>query len=115
MTNTFSGVFDQDLQDVVLMTHPYLYKQGRLGEVYKPYSFWINMADALYQSIVIFFVSFGAYFGSDVGIWEFGTVMCTQCLIAMSLHLAIETRSWVRKTTKTDEVYLPLTSYFITH
>ena len=37
------------------MAQPHLYNQGRLSQVYKPHSFWLNMADALYQSIVIFF------------------------------------------------------------
>ncbi len=52
------------------------------------------MADALYQSLVIYFVAHLAYAGSDVGIWEFGTVICTECLLVMSLHLCIETKSW---------------------
>ncbi len=79
----------------MLSRHPHLYAQGRLGLVYKPYSFWVNMADALYQSLVLFFAAFGTYAGTDVGIWEFGTVICTECLLVMLLHLAIETKSWV--------------------
>jgi hypothetical protein len=31
----------------------------RLETVYKPYSFWINMAEALYQSLILFFLSYG--------------------------------------------------------
>ena len=89
------GTLDQDAPDTVLRANPKLYTQGRLGLVYTPYSFWLNMADALYQSVVIFFIAFGAYLDSDVGIWEFGTVICTQCICVMSIHLAIETKSWV--------------------
>jgi len=92
-----AGVFDQDVPDVVLTRHPHLYVRGRLSLAYKRYSFWLNMADALYQSLVIFFFALGAYSESDVGIWEFGTVICTECLAVMSLHLAIETKSWVRE------------------
>ena len=92
------GVFDQDAPDVVLTEQPYLYRQGRLGEVYKRHSFWVNMADAVYQSLVVYLSAHGAYANSDVGIWEFGTVICTECLIVNSLHLAIETKSWVRET-----------------
>ena len=95
-SNTCStGVFDQDAPDDVLAHRPMLYKQGRLGQVYKSYSFWLNMFDAMYQSLVIFFLAVGTYKNSPVGIWEFGTVMCTQCLLAMSVHLAIEIKSWV--------------------
>ena len=89
------GVFDQDATDTILMEKPILYQQGSLGQVYKRHSFWINMADALYQSLIIYFFAVGVYRNSDVGIWEFGTVICTQCLLAMTLHLAIETKSWV--------------------
>lgn len=41
----------------MLMAQPHLYNQGRLSQVYKPHSFWINMSDALYQSVVIFFLA----------------------------------------------------------
>ena len=49
------GVFDQDAPDKLLESKPHLYKQGRLGQVYRSHSFWLNMADAMYQSLVIFF------------------------------------------------------------
>jgi hypothetical protein len=54
-----SGVYDQDAAGELLLARPNLYRQGRLGLVYKPHSFWITMADALYQSIVIFFLTEG--------------------------------------------------------
>jgi phospholipid-translocating ATPase len=88
---------DQDAPDVVLQANPYLYTQGRLGTVYKPYAFWLNMTDALYQSVVIFFIAYGNYNNSNVGIYEFGTVVVTQCLCVMLLHLGVETKSWVSK------------------
>lgn len=53
------------------------------------------MFDALYQSIAIFFICQGAYSGSDVDIWEFGTVLTTSSMFVMLLHAAIEIRSWV--------------------
>jgi phospholipid-translocating ATPase len=53
------GVYDQDAPEELLLTRPNLYRQGRLGLVYKPHSFWITMADSLYQSIVIFFLTEG--------------------------------------------------------
>ena len=49
-----------------------------------------------YQSVIIYFLAAGTYADSDVGIWQFGTTVTTQCLLVMSLHLAIETKSWVR-------------------
>lgn len=70
--------------------------QGRLGQAYKPHTFWITMLDSLYQSLVIFFVAKAAYWDTDVGIWEFGTTITTSCLVTMLLHCAIEIKSWVR-------------------
>jgi phospholipid-translocating ATPase len=55
-------VYDQDAPEELLLALPSLYRQGRLGLVYKPHSFWITMADSLYQSIVIFFLTEGVSF-----------------------------------------------------
>jgi phospholipid-translocating ATPase len=54
------------------------------------------MLDALYQSLVIFFVAEAAYAETDIGIWEFGTTITSSCLVTMLLHCAIEVKSWVR-------------------
>ncbi|XP_046430258.1 phospholipid-transporting ATPase VD isoform X1 [Neodiprion fabricii] len=88
------GVYDQLVAAGTLMASPQLYGRGRLGLVYQPHSFWITMADALYQSIVIFFTTEAAYHDSDVDIWEFGTTILTSCMISMLIYVAIETRSW---------------------
>ncbi|KAK7867763.1 hypothetical protein R5R35_002262 [Gryllus longicercus] len=88
------GVYDQDVPEEILLARPHLYRQGRLGLVYQPHSFWITMADSLYQSIVIFFISEAAYHDTDVGIWEFGTTITTSCMFVMLMQVAIETRSW---------------------
>lgn len=53
------------------------------------------MLDAVYQSLVIFFVAEAAYAGSNVDIWEFGTTITTSCLYTMLVHGAIEIKSWV--------------------
>ncbi|XP_012264528.2 phospholipid-transporting ATPase VD isoform X2 [Athalia rosae] len=88
------GVYDQLASAGILLASPPLYVRGRLGLVYQPHSFWITMADALYQSIVIFFVTEAAYHDSDVDIWEYGTTIMSSCMIAMLLYVTIETRSW---------------------
>jgi len=88
------GVLDQDAPDILLESKPELYVRGRESRVYKPYSFWFNMMDALYQSVVIFFLSFGSYYNTHTGLWEFGTSLMTTCLCVMLLHQAVETKSW---------------------
>ncbi|XP_021953805.2 probable phospholipid-transporting ATPase VD isoform X3 [Folsomia candida] len=70
------GIYDQDCPADLLLACPKLYGQGRLQKVHQAHSFWLNMLDSLYQSVVIFFMSYGAYSGSDV------------------VHMAIEAKSW---------------------
>lgn len=51
------GVYDRVASPGILLSMPHLYKRGRLGLVYQFHSFWLTMADAFYQSVVIFFVN----------------------------------------------------------
>ena len=51
------GIYNQIAPAKLLLEKPGLYERGRLALVYQPHSFWITMADALYQSIIIFFLS----------------------------------------------------------
>lgn len=88
------GIYDQDCPAHLLLKRPALYTPGRKSKTYTKYSFWVNMLDALYQSIIIFFVPFFVYYDSDVDIWEFGTTICTACFCVQMLHVAIECKSW---------------------
>lgn len=122
------GVYDKTIAEDLLFTKPYLYKyvskswfrnvtqilqtniyvqicqrlQSRMGRGYKAYSFWLNMLDSVYQSLVIFFVAKAAYADSTVDIWEFGTTITTSCLYTMLVHGAIEIKSWVRSSGKKE-------------
>jgi len=89
------GVFDRDSPSDLLASKPSLYSVGRMSTAYKPHSFWLNMLDALYQSLVVFFLSYGAFSStSTIGLWEFGTLMCSQCILVMLVQLGVETKSW---------------------
>ncbi|XP_075151273.1 phospholipid-transporting ATPase VD isoform X1 [Haematobia irritans] len=88
------GVYDQRVPEDLLLRNTYLYKNGRLGLAYKPHDFWIVLLDALYQSLIVFFIALCAYAGSDVGIWEFGATITASCLFTNLLHGVIEIRSW---------------------
>uniref|UniRef100_A0A1A9WFZ2 Phospholipid-transporting ATPase n=1 Tax=Glossina brevipalpis TaxID=37001 RepID=A0A1A9WFZ2_9MUSC len=88
------GVYDKRVPEDLLLKNPYLYKNGRLGVVYKPHDFWIILLDSLYQSLVVFLIALYAYADSEVGIWEFGTTITASCLFTNLLHGAIEIRSW---------------------
>ena len=43
------GVLDRDAPSDVLSSRPGLYVRGRAEQVYTKHSFWVNIADALYQ------------------------------------------------------------------
>ena len=88
------GVFDRDAPADLLASQPHLYSVGRLSTAYKPYSFWINMLDAIFQSLAVFFISLGAFSGSDMGLWEFGTLLCSQSILVMLIQCGVETKSW---------------------
>ena len=51
------GIYDQIAPAGLLLESPRLYERGRMASVYQPHSFWVTMADALYQSIIIFFLT----------------------------------------------------------
>ncbi|XP_055539760.1 phospholipid-transporting ATPase VD isoform X2 [Wyeomyia smithii] len=88
------GVYDKKIIDDLLLNYPRLYRHGRLGKGYKAHTFWIVMFDALYQSLVIFFIAKAAFWDSDVDVWVFGTTITSSCLFTMLLHCAIEIKSW---------------------
>ncbi|XP_076676070.1 phospholipid-transporting ATPase VD isoform X2 [Andrena cerasifolii] len=88
------GIYDRVASPGVLMSMPHLYKRGRLGLMYQPHSFWLTIADALYQSVVIFFINECVYYDTTIDIWEFGTNVMTCCIVVMLTHIAIEIRSW---------------------
>jgi len=56
------GIYDQDAKDKLLLSQPHLYREGCLGRTHTGKSFWWSMLDALYASIVIFFVAYGVLF-----------------------------------------------------
>ncbi|XP_045133303.1 phospholipid-transporting ATPase VA-like isoform X2 [Portunus trituberculatus] len=88
------GIYDKDAPEEVLLAEPHLYSQGRTSSVYQPSSFWFNILDALYQSIILFFITALFYQERTTGMYEFGMTVTHACLLAQSLHIAIETKAW---------------------
>ncbi|XP_054829009.1 LOW QUALITY PROTEIN: phospholipid-transporting ATPase VA [Eublepharis macularius] len=88
------GVLDKDVPADILIAVPHLYKSGQDMEEYQPHMFWMNMIDALYQSLVCFFIPYFTYYDSDVDIFSWGTPITTLALFTIILHLAIETKTW---------------------
>lgn len=88
------GMFDHDASSDLLSSRPSLYYVGSKGTLYRNWSFWVNILEALYVSLVVFFTAFGQFSGSDQGLWELGTLQCSQLILAMTLQLGIQTKSW---------------------
>ncbi|KAI0216378.1 putative phospholipid-transporting ATPase VD [Lamellibrachia satsuma] len=88
------GIFDKNAPGHILEKEPQLYKQGPLGKVYKKTSYIISILDALWQSLVLFFVPYFAYVGSNTGLQEFGFTCNTACVFTTLLHISSETHSW---------------------
>uniref|UniRef100_A0A7M4EY11 Phospholipid-transporting ATPase n=1 Tax=Crocodylus porosus TaxID=8502 RepID=A0A7M4EY11_CROPO len=91
-----TGVLDKDVPAEVLISVPQLYKSGQNMEDYQPHMFWMNMIDALYQSLVCFFIPYFTFYDSDMDIFSLGTPITTIALFTIILHLAVETKTWVR-------------------
>ncbi|XP_066518779.1 phospholipid-transporting ATPase VA [Hoplias malabaricus] len=89
-----TGTLDKDVSAETLQELPQLYMSGQNSEEYKPYMFWMNMIDAVYQSLVCFFIPYFAYAGSDVDLFTWGTPITTLALFTILLHLGIETKTW---------------------
>ncbi|XP_075772592.1 phospholipid-transporting ATPase VA isoform X2 [Pelodiscus sinensis] len=89
-----TGVLDKNVPAEVLIGVPQLYKSGQNMEEYQPHMFWMNMIDALYQSLVCFFIPYFIYYDSEVDIFSWGTPITTIALFTIILHLAIETKTW---------------------
>lgn len=89
-----TGVLDKDVPADVLLTKPQLYKSGQNREEYGPRTFWLNMADAAFQSLVCFFIPYLAYYDSDTDMFTWGTPITTIALFTFLLHLGIETKTW---------------------
>ncbi|NXP08328.1 AT10A ATPase, partial [Thinocorus orbignyianus] len=89
-----TGVLDKDVPAEVLIAAPQLYKSGQNMEEYQPHMFWMNMIDAMYQSLVCFFIPYFTYYDSEVDIFSWGTPITTIALFTIILHLAIETKTW---------------------
>lgn len=89
-----TGVLDKDVTADVLLAEPQLYRSGQNMEEYRPRTFWLNMADAAFQSLVCFFIPYLAYYDSDTDIFTWGTPITAVALFTFLLHLGIETKTW---------------------
>ncbi|XP_053476877.1 probable phospholipid-transporting ATPase VD isoform X2 [Ictalurus furcatus] len=91
------GVLDKDVSSDTLLSLPQLYKAGQNSQAYLPSTFWLNMVDAFYQSLVCFFIPYCTYAGSDIDLFSFGSPINGSALLIILLHQVIEshTLTWL--------------------
>ncbi|XP_005156631.2 phospholipid-transporting ATPase VD isoform X1 [Danio rerio] len=91
------GVLDKDVSAETLLKLPDLYKSGQNSQAYLPTTFWLNILDAFYQSLVCFFIPYFAYAGSDIGVFSFASPINGSALLIILLHQVIESRTltWI--------------------
>uniref|UniRef100_A0A672SAW5 Phospholipid-transporting ATPase n=1 Tax=Sinocyclocheilus grahami TaxID=75366 RepID=A0A672SAW5_SINGR len=89
------GMLDKDVSGETLLDLPDLYKSGQNSQAYLPSTFWMNILDAFYQSLVCFFIPYFAYAGSDIGVFSFGSPINGSALLIILLHQLIESRTVV--------------------
>ncbi|XP_024292908.1 phospholipid-transporting ATPase VD isoform X2 [Oncorhynchus tshawytscha] len=87
------GILDKDVSADTLIKLPELYKSGQNSKAYLTSTFWLTMLDAIYQSLVCFFVPYFAYAGSDADMLSFGSPINASSLLIILLHQVIESRT----------------------
>lgn len=95
------GVFDQDLQSRMLIGAPPIYSRGIRQKSYSMQLFGLYVLDAIYQSLVCFFIPLAAYGENGLtasGYTEnkalIGNVMALSVIISCNLYMVINTFSW---------------------
>ncbi|KAF7233288.1 hypothetical protein EG68_04734 [Paragonimus skrjabini miyazakii] len=89
------GIWDNPIDADTLLANPVLYRSGIEGRAYRPWLFWINILDAIWQTLIIFFVPYLFYADSTMTLWSYGMLQMNLLLLCSLLHAALETRTWV--------------------
>ncbi|KAI5633627.1 hypothetical protein NE865_13678 [Phthorimaea operculella] len=88
------GVYDRVAPAALLMERSGLYSHCRRGLTYQTHSYWTTLAEAVYISVVIFFVNTSAFWDTDGDLYVFGLCNVTCCLVIMYAYVAVEFKSW---------------------
>lgn len=89
-----AGIFDQSLCEESVLRRPLLYQWGQLGKAYSRKLFWVAMLDAVYQSLILFFIPYFTYYSMDFGMLIAGVTFHQLAVVTASLHIAVETPNW---------------------
>ena len=86
------GVFERDETQEKLYRHPGLYPH--LSRSYTPLSFWLVMVEALYHSLLLFYLPYFWGLATPLDLWQLGSGVCLATILVIMQQLAVEVRSW---------------------
>ncbi|SCV04284.1 LAMI_0H14884g1_1 [Lachancea mirantina] len=99
----FMGILDQDVNDVVSVLVPQLYRVGILRREWNQTKFWGYMLDGIYQSVISFFFPYLVYqktglvtqngLGLDHRYWV-GIMVASVAAISCNLYVLIHQYRW---------------------
>lgn len=99
----FMGIMDQDVNDVVSLLVPQLYRAGIMRSEWNQTKFWGYMFDGLYQSVICFFFPYLVYYktglvtpnglGLDHRYWV-GIIVTTIAALSCNLYVLIHQYRW---------------------
>lgn len=87
----------------VLLCHGYticfrsMFSTALHPQSYRSSLFWINILDAVWQALIIFFIPYLFYADSSMTMWRYGVLQTNILVICSLFHAALETRTWVRR------------------
>eukprot|EP00762_Andalucia_godoyi_P004804 ANDGO_07205.mRNA.1 Phospholipid-transporting ATPase 3 len=112
------GIFDRDVSERAALRFPRLYLQGRDNKLFTGRIFWCNILNAIFHSLVFFFVPVWTVEnstvyanGKTIGLYSMGLIMYACVVITITLKLALETSTWTRW--NHISVWGSIASYFI--
>uniref|UniRef100_A0A0D9UZM9 Phospholipid-transporting ATPase n=1 Tax=Leersia perrieri TaxID=77586 RepID=A0A0D9UZM9_9ORYZ len=88
------GILDKDLSKETLLAYPKLYGSGQRDEKYNVNLFVLNMLEALWQSLVIFYIPYFAYRQSTIDMSSLGDLWALAPVIVVNMLLAMDIFRW---------------------
>ncbi|CAF4738883.1 unnamed protein product [Rotaria sp. Silwood1] len=87
-----AALFDEHISAERALHEPELYQYTLNGKSYRIHSYWINFFDAVWQSTIIFFISYYSYqHQSDIDVLSFGFSLTFSMMTTSLLHILIQT------------------------
>ncbi|RZR96696.1 hypothetical protein BHM03_00025754 [Ensete ventricosum] len=88
------GILDKDLSRRTLLKYPRLYGAGQREERYNLSLFILTMMDAIWQSLVVFFIPYLAYRDTTVDGSSLGDLWTLAVVTLVNIHLAMDVFRW---------------------